>query len=204
MLSSSSRIGKVLPKEYRKVSEALFPEGHWPPNEVVRRNCLTFADKLGVGTDYRKLDTGWKDPGELEKFLHSFRNNLELLIQKTWVEKADEDRKEKLLDRIPEFIDFINQEDFAKALGEFGAILKELAWLLFGSQSHKEDFFNYVFRIDDHLGLFWWYSGQLEHFLAGGEPSLTETRSTESSEKPKDKENLRGLLFLGLCYLTDF
>jgi hypothetical protein len=182
MLCCSSNIGKAIPKEYRKVAEVLFSAG-------IRQNCLDFADKLGVATDYRRFDSGWQNHGELEKLLHSFRNNLELLIQKTWVEKADEDRKEKLLDRIPDFITLINERDYFKALGEFGAILEELAWLLFGSQSRENDFFDYVFRIDHQLGLFWWYGGQLEHFLASGQ---------------KDEETLRAVLLLGLCYITDF
>jgi len=182
MLCCSSDIGKAIPREYRKAAEALFPAG-------IRQNFTDFADKLGVGTDYRRLDAGWGNPGELEKLLHSFRNNLELLIQKTWVEKADEDRKEKLLDRIPGFIALINEGDYFKALGEFGGILEELAWLLFGSQSHENDFYDYVFRIDHQLGLFWWYGGQLEHFL---------------SAEQKDGETFREVLLLGLCYLTDF
>ncbi|MCL1812716.1 MAG: hypothetical protein FWG29_04260 [Treponema sp.] len=194
MLSCSTGDYKALPKEYRKAAEALFPpvQNAGPennPNLPSQPAILGFADKLGVGTDYRKLDTGWKNTEELESFLLSFRNNLDLLIQKTWVEKADEDRKEKLLDRVPGFIDIIKKGDFTKALGEFGTILEELAWLLFGSQSHKEDFFDYAFRIDHQLGLFWWYGGQLGHLLSLG---------------TGDEKILKAILLLGLCYLTDF
>ena len=171
---------KVLPKEYRKLAETLFSDSC---------DYLAFADKLGVGTYYRRLDSDWKNLDELDKFLHSFRNNLELLIQKTWVEKVDENRKETLLDQVPDFISLIKQEDYARALREFRIILEEIAWLLFGTQSIKDDFLDYVIRIDDQLGLFWWYSCQLEYFL---------------SQKPKETETLRALLFLGLCYLTDF
>jgi hypothetical protein len=182
MLCCSSGIGKAIPKEYRKAAESLFPAG-------MRKDCLDFAEKLGVGTDYHRFDAGWKNPEELEKLLHSFRNNLELLIQKTWVEKADEDRKEKLLDCVPALIALINERDYYKALSEFGVIAEELAWLLFGSQSREDDFYEYVFRIDHQLGLFWWYGGQLEHFLSSGQ---------------KSEETLRSVLLLGICYLTDF
>jgi len=207
MLFHSSRVDKTFPREYRKAAEALFPaDSHpagWAPasedaglvsqgetNQAeTRQSCLAFADKLGVGADYSKFDEGWDNPEKLEKLLHSFRNNLDLLIQKTWVEKADEDRKEELLDRVPGFIALIDGRDYARALGEFGVILDELAWLLFGSQSRAEDFFDYVFRIDHQLGLFWWYGGQLDHFLASG---------------PKSEETLRAVLLLGLCYLANF
>ena len=193
MLNCPSSGCKALPKEFRTAAEGLFPavqnikqNGTWQPSQPV---ILAFADNLGVGNDYRKLDKDWKNTKELENYLLSFRNNLDLLIQKTWVEKADEDRKEKLLDRVPGFIDFIEKDSFSKALGEFGVILEELAWLLFGAQSHKEDFFDYVFRIDHQLGLFWWYGGQLDHFL---------------SQKTSGEETLKAVLLLGICYLTDF
>ena len=189
MLSCSYSDIKVLPREYRKTAEALFPSGNSAVQKPSQSAILAFADRLGVGTDYRKAEADWKNPKDLEHFLHSFRNNLELLIQKTWVEKADEDRKEKLLGRVPDFISLIKKEDYTQALSEFGAILEELAWLLFGTQSHKDDFFDYVFRIDLQLGLFWWYGGQLEHFL---------------SLEPKKGEALRAVLLLGLCYLTEF
>ena len=190
MLTCSSNDSKALPREYRKAAEALFPrEGPSKSGKSSQTAVLAFADKLGVGTDYRRLDSSWNNPKELENFLHSFRNNLELLIQKTWVEKADEDRKEKLLDRVPGFITVIKEQKYAKALGEFGSILEELAWLLFGFQSHKDDFFDYVFRIDHQLGLFWWYGGQLEHFL---------------SAESEDEKTLKSVLLLGLCFLTEF
>jgi len=156
-------------------------------------NCssdiLTFADKLGVGTYYRSLTADQTNPEELEKFLLSFRNNLELLIQKTWVEKADEDRKAALLESLPEFIALIKKGDCETALEEFEVILTELSWLLFGSQCEKEDFLDYVTRIDDQWGLFWWYSGQLKNSQSGNK---------------RDAGLHKELLFLGLCYLTDF
>ena len=197
MLSCPSCAGKALPKELRKTAEALFPAecgapGSKPDTELwqpAREAILDFAEKLGVGTDYLKLYSGWKNADELENFLQSFGNNLDLLIQKTWVEKADEDRKEKLLNRIPGFIALIKEGDLSRALKEFGSILEELAWLFFGAQSREKDFFDYVFRIDHQFGLFWWYGGQLEQFLTRGS---------------KDDESLRTILLLGLCYLTDF
>jgi hypothetical protein len=189
MLSCSSSDNKALPKEFRPTAEALFPAGAQNSGQFCLQNYLDFADKLGVGKNYRKVEEGWNNADQLDRFLHSFRNNLELLIQKTWVEKADEDRKEKLLGRVPNFIAVIKAEKYDKALGEFGSILEELAWLLFGAQSHKDDFFDYVFRIDPQIGLFWWYGGQLEQFIASG---------------PKDPETQKDTLLLGLCYITDF
>jgi hypothetical protein len=124
--------------------------------------------------------------GEMRRFLGHFQNNLDLLIQKTWVERADEIRKEKLLDRIPGFIAKIEGRD-EKALGEFGAILAELAYLFFGAQSAKDDFTEYTFRIDTQMGLFWWYGGHLGCLTAS--PGF---------------ESLWAVLLIGICYLTNF
>jgi hypothetical protein len=188
MLCCPSCPGKSVPKEYRRAAESLFPADMTKLTDPAGA-APAFADILGVGADYRKLDSGWENPAELEKFLLSFQNNFDLLIQKTWVEKADEDRKEKLQNRIPGFIGLIKEKNYSRALMEFGAILEELAWLLFGAQSRKEDFFEYSFRIDLQIGLFWWYGGQLERFLAAG---------------PWDEAALKAVLILGICYVSDF
>jgi hypothetical protein len=160
-----------------------------------QEDALAFAAVLGIGQNYRTLlgpgearPVGSPPAGEMKKFLHSFQNNLDLLIQKTWVEKTDEDRKEKLQNRIPGFMALIEDAQFREALEEFGVILEELAWLLFGPQSHKEDFTEYTFRIDTQMGLFWWYGGQIVRILAG----------------LKDRDTIRAILLLGLCYLTEF
>jgi hypothetical protein len=139
---------------------------------------------LGLGHDYEMSDAG--------SILNSFQNNLDLLIQKTWVDKAEVIRKENLLDRLPAFISNIEQENYPEALKEFGAILDELAWLFFGDQSRKDDFTEYTLRIDTQLGLFWWYGNQLCN------PQTLEWI------KRTEKEILKAILFLGICYLTNF
>ncbi|MDR2210099.1 MAG: hypothetical protein LBO65_01330 [Spirochaetaceae bacterium] len=185
MLCCSPSIDKSVPQEYREVAEALFPSKITGPRRPLKPAILAFAQALGVEADYRKLDASM----ELKTYLLSFQNNLDLLIRKTWVEKADEDRKEKLLNRISGFISLIERGFYAEALEEFSSVLDELAWLLFGPQCRREDFFEYAFRIDYQMGLFWWYGGQLDHFLASG---------------AGDRETLRAVLLLGICYLTDF
>ncbi|MDR2073464.1 MAG: hypothetical protein LBP60_08550, partial [Spirochaetaceae bacterium] len=157
MLCCSSCIEKSVPQEYREAAEALFPSAGTGPRGPLKPAILAFAQALGVEAAYLKLDAS----RELTTYLTSFQNNLDLLIQKTWVEKADEDRKERLLSRISGFVSLIEKAYYAEALGEFSSILDELAWLLFGSQSRREDFFEYAFRIDYQMGLFWWYGGQI-------------------------------------------
>jgi hypothetical protein len=181
MLNCTTCANKAIPEEYRVTAEGLFP-----PSEDSAR---IFAEILGIGGDYAsRISTH----GTLGEFLVSFQNNLELLIQKTWVEKAEEQRKEDLLDRLPGLIARIEQGEYQRALQEFGSILEELAYLLFGAQSRKEDFTEYTFRIDSQMGLFWWYGSKL------GSPEVRQW-----AEKA-GKDLLLAVLLMGICYLTDF
>lgn len=188
MFSCPPSASKALPREYRSTAESLFPpkgfsEGKGPSSKAIR----AFAEILGIGEDYKGLYESGHAGTEL---LNHFQNNLDLLIQKTWVDKAEELRKEKLQDKVPPFIALIEKEDYSEALKEFGAILEELAYLFFGAQSQKDDFAEYALRIDPGFGLFWWYGGQIN-----GERSWVHN---------VDKGIVYDLLLLGICYLTNF
>ncbi|MDR2552142.1 MAG: hypothetical protein LBD31_03110 [Treponema sp.] len=192
MLHCPDRVNAALPGEYKEIAEALFPpQGGAGGLE----EAIAFAGALDIEGDYRKLLTlgelrpvGSIPGTEMLRFLHSFQNNLDLLIEKTWVEKTDEFRKDKLLERVPGLIAMIENADYGGALKEFAGMLEELSWLLFGEQSRKEDFIEYALRIDVPMGLFWWYGGQISRVLA----------------ELKDRAFIRIILLLGLCYLTDF
>ena len=183
---------QAIPGEYKSITEALFPqEGGTGGRETVS----AFAAALGIEADYRALlvlgelrPVGSSPGPEMRKFLRSFRNNLDLLVRKTWVEKCDEERKDLLLNRIPGLMELIENADYHAALKEFAAVLDELAWLMFGEQSRGDDFIEYVVRIDPPMGLFWWYGGRIGR----------------AASQLKDRALTRELLLVGLCYLTDF
>lgn len=183
-----------LPHEYRKVAEALFPSDSFPSKKGASlAEAAAFAEALGIGSEYQRLLGVNKNAAEMRRFLAHFQNNLDLLIQKTWVEKADETRKEKVQDDVPPLMAQIEKGNLRQALDEFGAILEELAYLLFGLQSSKEDFTEYTFRIDAQMGLFWWYGGRLF--------SLKEFNGKDGVS---DEKVLWAILLLGICYLTNF
>ena len=193
MFKCSLCVSKLLPEEYQAVAEELFPSDGFPEGTGPSiKTAQSFADALGIGEDYNKLLNSLNSSQAVSDFLDRFQNNLDLLIQKTWVDKSDETRKEKLLDNVPPFVAIIEKEDYSQALEEFGPILQELAYLFFGDQSQKEDFAEYVLRIDDQMGLFWWYGGQ-----------INAARDT-SWVKSTDNRVLQALLLLGICYLTNF
>lgn len=191
MFSCPPYTSKALPHEFRNSADALFPPGGYKKGKgPTVESAKGFADILGIGENFRQLWDIYKSNKASGVFLDHFQNNLDLLIQKTWVEKSEETRKEDLLDKVPPFIALIEKRKFSEALEEFGAILEELAYLFFGAQSQKCDFAEYALRIDPLFGLFWWYGGQIN-----GE--LDWVKNT-------DNDVLYALLLLGICYLTDF
>ena len=193
MFRSSLHSNNAIPDEYRKIAKNLFtPEGAETKGPGPKA-ALEFAGSLGIGADYQRFLNVNKDAGrEMDELLEHFRNNLDLLIQKTWVEKTDEVRKERLIDDVPDFVTRIKQGNYQQALEEFGVILDELAYLFFGTQSTREDFAEYTFRIDAQMGLFWCYGSQLGN--------LKEMYK----DSDLNDESLWALLLLGICYLTNF
>jgi hypothetical protein len=191
MLNCPDCVDNALPQEYRACAGALFPHdgytaGNGPSTEAIR----SFAQLLGVDNEYPKyLESLQKED---VTFMASFQHNLKLLIQKTWVEKSDVYRKEKLLTRVPEFVKVVENKDYATAITDFGNILGEVAYLLFGAQSTRDDFTEYTFRIDGQMGLFWWYGSRLV------DPHIKDWTETA------DPTVLSSLLLLGICYLTNF
>jgi len=178
----------ALPGEYRKVADRLFPrDGLFKNQSPDLKAAADFAKVLGINVEYQRLIALDKKSGELQKFLDHFQHNIDLLIRKTWVDKSDENRKDTLQDEIPTFMETLEKDNFIKSIDEFSVILDELAYLMFGKQSIKEDFSEYTFRIDAQMGLFWWYGSRLSIF-----------------KELKDEKILWAILLLGLCYLTNF
>ncbi len=176
----------VIPHEYQEVARQLFPKKKAGAHTMFwsSQSAEEFSNILGSGADFCAVLHAEDPDRALKRLLGHFRNNVELLIHKTWVEKADEAHKERLLDRIPVFVDCVEKADYIRALAMFTVILEELAYLLFGSQVYKSDFLEYMFRIDPQIGLFWWYAAKL---------------STLKEEEP---ERIKTILLIGICFLA--
>jgi hypothetical protein len=200
MYSCPPCVNNAIPAEYRKIAEELFPPGGFPAGTgPALESAMAFAKILGISADYRKLLLNRKTGKDFHTFLVHFQNNLDLLIQKTWVEKADEARKDKLQDRVPGLLDALEQENYPLAMREFSGILDELAYLFFGAQSYKDDFTEYTLRIDVQMGLFWWYGGKIGCLQPKG-----GLQPEDGNARSPDKEVLWAILLIGICYLTDF
>ncbi|MDR0550881.1 MAG: hypothetical protein LBG72_02550 [Spirochaetaceae bacterium] len=179
---------KFLPSDYYQKALALFPDqGSIQENAPPRRVFMEFVELLGIAAEYKRVVDMKDDDTDFFKFVASFYKNMELLIDKTWVEKSDEMRKDTLHARLPVFFSEIENRNYERALSEFGGVLSDLAFLLFGEQSIKKDFIEYAFRIDSQMGLFWWYADAFRGFKFHWTP-----------------ENKRALLLIGLCFLSNF
>lgn len=117
------------------------------------------------------------------KLVQSFKNNLKLLIEKTWVEKSDIALKEQILFQLEKFC---NESDWTKNFSEFLTILNEAVYLMFGQQTKSGDFGEYSLRIDPGFGIFWWYVKSL--------PAIAEW----------PVEKCRNAVLLGMYFLANY
>lgn len=119
--------------------------------EEIIASASNVARAFGSG-DYRLSSVE-----DEKKLLSSFRNNLSLLVEKTWVEKRDVSIKEEVLYKLDQYCLAVEKNEWAKSYKVFIKILTDLVYLMFGNQSKTEDFEEYALRIDPEFGIFCWY-----------------------------------------------
>ena len=99
-----------------------------------------------------------ENENDIKKLVSSFKNNLTLLIQKTWVEKSDIALKDQLLYQLDVFL---SNESWKNSFGFFLELLNQAVFLMFGQNPSSPDFPEYALRIDPEFGIFWWYISNL-------------------------------------------
>src|SRR5574344_2502491 len=72
--------------------------------------AVQIADAFGANGFFSKIADASTDAES--KLISSFHNNLVLLVQKTWVEKSDEDLKEQVLYHLEEFCKVMNEKKY--------------------------------------------------------------------------------------------
>lgn len=120
------------------------------------------------------------------KLIASFKKNLTLLIQKTWVEKDDEAVKEQLLYNLEQFCAYTEDGKYSDEYIRFGHILTDVVYLMFGNMSKEDSFTEYALRIDPQFGIFWWYIS-----------NLPETAKFSN-------EKCRALILIGMYFLANY
>lgn len=111
------------------------------------------ANAFGSGKEFSKMD---KEGAS--KLVSSFKNNLTLLIQKTWVEKSDIALKDQLIYQLDVFL---SNDSWTGNYALFLQLINQAVFLMFGQNPDTPDFAEYTLRIDPEFGIFWWYISNL-------------------------------------------
>lgn len=128
------------------------------------RYASKLADIIGNPSEFQQYVQGSQAErlARIDRLLRVFRDNVELLVHKTWVEKSEEKPKERLIEELASFDRDFRDGAIGPAFRRFVALAHAIAGLLFGQQSRAEDFLAYCFRIDPKFGLFFWFVGEME------------------------------------------
>ncbi len=176
--------------EVERAAFEIFPLLAGSDSALLREQyAVAFANVLGNPGEFSRFVTG--SPGDraarVDALVGAFRENTLLLVDKTWVEKHDEELKADVAFSLESFVEAFRARAARDAYPRFVALAKGLAKLLFGAHAAARDFSEYVFRIDPKLGLFYWYVDELSKV----EPTLDDpTRET--------------LLLLGVFFIASF
>ena len=118
------------------------------------KSVNVIANTFGYSKDFASMNEE-----SISKLLISFKNNLTLLIQKTWVEKSDIALKDQLLFQLDQLLK--DNQTWLENYGLFRQIINQAVFLMFGQQTDSEEFTEYTLRIDPEFGIFWWYISNL-------------------------------------------
>lgn len=123
------------------------------------------------------------DDESTKKLVASFKHNLTLLIQKTWVEKSDIALKDQLLYQLEIFL---GNEEWKANYTLFLQLINQAVFLMFGQKPDTPEFAEYSLRIDPEFGIFWWY-------ISGLPPKAEWT-----------EEKCRTAMMMGMYFLANY
>ena len=123
-------------------------------------SALKISKAFGRGASFEVYTDITKTDAE-KALIESFMKNIQLLVQKTWVEKDDEECKEDTLYRINSLCEKLiiseSPSIYKELFEECFSILQDVVSLLFGDLVKSDSFIEYAFRIDPDFGFFWYY-----------------------------------------------
>ena len=124
-------------------------------NDKFNKAADLIAKAFGSNDNFTKMSES-----DIQKLVVSFKNNLTLLIQKTWVEKSDIALKDQLLFKMDSFLTK-ESSSWVENYTLFRSIIDQAVFLMFGQPTNTSDFAEYTLRIDPEFGIFWWYISSL-------------------------------------------
>jgi hypothetical protein len=159
-------------QDYEKAAKEIFPLIERADTVFLRSQyAIAFANILGNSGEFYQYVTGsqGEQASHIEKLVLTFRQNVSLLVGKTWVDASNDEIKQKMITEVEAFIVLFESASYRKALTAFAHFVGRLAELVFGDIAREDDFLEYAFRIDPKLGLFYWYVGTLKGKAAESE-----------------------------------
>lgn len=150
------------------------------------KKCTLIAAMLGysggAGESFSALPTEKK-----EHLAASFKKNLTLLIEKTWIEQTDAVLKEEILYKLSSLFKATEgTPDWQEVYSKMLEITQKAVYLMFGEEAHGEGFGEYSMRIDPEFGLFWYFVSSLP-------------------EKPQwTNEKFQEAILLGMYFLANY
>ncbi|MBQ3824791.1 MAG: hypothetical protein II811_01500 [Spirochaetaceae bacterium] len=148
-----------------------------------KENALKVSGAFNAQEAFRKIA---EDKIAERNLVQSFHKNLQLLVQKTWVEQSDAELKEQVLFRLNELCKNISEKPYSDSYLPFFNMLSDAVYLMFGVQTQSAEFGEYAMRIDPEFGIFWWYISKLP------------------KEKKWSDEKCRLALLLGMYFLANY
>ncbi len=180
---------KSMPEAVRQAVTEVLPKFIATASDsALAASATQLASAFGDRGEFKAIVTGKdsvRDAAE-KKLVASFQRNLELLVQKTWVEKADESMKDEIFFRINTLCKNLSRYDYHTSLSEFLPVLHDVVYLLFGSLAKSDSFLEYAVRVDPDFGFFWYYINSLP------------------PHKEWSEEKCRAAVLLGICFLANF
>ena len=159
----SARVDTLVTGSEKKVFE-LFESMVKSTGQERKKSALALANLLGNPGEFSFYIDCTEDQRLIRVFhlLRVFRENMTLLINKTWADGSQNTTQEELLGDLARFIEEYRDFRIVSAFRTFVGIARQIPSLLFGSLGKANDFLEYAFRIDPKFGLFFWYIGEIE------------------------------------------
>ena len=145
-------------KQNELVSEFLEPQAITALSDFIEKNegyedaASRIASTFGFDINISSIEQ------DSQKLVSSFKNNLNLLVQKIWVEKSDITLKDQLLYKLDVFL---SKDSWKDSYDLFLKLVNQAVFLMFGQDPESPDFAEYALRIDPEFGIFWWYISNL-------------------------------------------
>lgn len=161
--ADSARVDTLVTESEKKVFE-LFESMVKSTGPERSKFAVALANLLGNPGEFSFYLDCSEDQRLIRVFhlLRVFRENMTLLINKTWADGMENITQEQLLGELARFIEEYRDGRIVSAFRSFVAISRQIPSLLFGPLGKANDFLEYAFRIDPKFGLFFWYIGEID------------------------------------------